>query len=93
MSIGGSRPGTRAHRAGAFDIRIVIAALFGVFGLILTGLGLFGTSDADLEKAGGTNVNLWTGVGLLVAAALFALWTWLRPIVVDTEAAAGGDRD
>ncbi|RIQ36726.1 hypothetical protein [Jiangella rhizosphaerae] len=85
--------GHRTRRAGAFDIRIVIAALFGVFGLVLTGMGLFGTSDADLEKADGININLWTGVGLLVAAALFALWTWLRPIIVDAEAAAGAGRD
>jgi hypothetical protein len=39
------------------------------------------------------NVNLWTGIGLIVTAAVFLLWTWLRPIVVDTEAAASGDSD
>ncbi|MBB5787698.1 hypothetical protein [Jiangella mangrovi] len=93
MSISGSGQGARAHRAGAFDIRLVIATLFGVFGLILTGMGLFGTSDADLQKTDGMNINLWTGIGLLVAAVLFALWTWRRPIVVDTEAAAGARRD
>lgn len=96
MSISGSGQGSqagRARRAGAFDIRIVIAALFGVFGLILTGMGLFGTSDADLQKTDGMNINLWTGIGLLAAALLFALWTRLRPIIVDTEAAAGGQRD
>lgn len=85
--------GARTRRAGAFDIRVVIAALFCVFGPILVGMGLFGTSDADLEKTDGMNVNLWTGIGLLAAAAVFLLWTWLRPIVVDTEAVAGGDRD
>jgi hypothetical protein len=93
MSISGSKDGTRARRAGAFDIRTVIAALFGIFGLILTGMGLFGTSDADLQKTDGMNINLWTGVGLLVAGALFGLWTWLRPVIVDAEAAAGGGRD
>ena len=85
--------GARTRRAGAFDIRVVIAALFCVFGPILVGMGLFGTSDADLEKSDGMNVNLWTGIGLIVAAAVFLLWTWLRPIVVDTEAAASGDSD
>jgi phosphate/sulfate permease len=96
VSISSSGRGTqagRARRAGAFDIRIVIAALFGVVGLILTGMGLFGTSDADLQKSDGMNINLWTGLGLLAAAVLFALWTWLRPVIVDTEAAAGGERD
>lgn len=93
MSISGNKPGTQARRAGAFDIRIVIASLFGIFGLILTGVGLFDTSDAELQKSDGMNINLWTGIGLLVAAVVFALWTWLRPVVVDTEAAAGGERD
>lgn len=96
MSISGSGRGTdagRARRAGAFDIRIVIAALFGIFGLILTGMGLFGTSDADLQKSDGMNINLWTGIGLLVVAVLFVLWNRLRPIIVDTEAAASGERD
>ncbi|PZF82076.1 hypothetical protein [Jiangella anatolica] len=85
--------GPRTRRAGAFDIRVVIAALFGVFGPILLGVGLFGTSDADLEKSDGVNVNLWTGAGLLAVAVVFVLWAWLRPIVVDTEAVAGDERD
>ena len=80
-------PGTgadgHAHKAGALDIRSVIAALLGVYGLILTGMGLFATDGADLAKADGVNVNLWTGLGLLVAAAVFALWVRLRPIVVE----------
>ncbi|WP_035811984.1 hypothetical protein [Jiangella gansuensis] len=72
----------RARRAGLFDIRTVIAGLFGIFGLILLGMGLFATSDADLDKAGGVNVNLWTGTGLLVAAGVFVTWALLRPVVV-----------
>lgn len=83
--------GARTRRAGAFDIRVVIAALFCVFGPILIGMGLFGTSDADLEKTDGMNINLWTGIGLLAAAAIFLLWAWLRPIAVDTGDDAGGD--
>lgn len=31
--------GTRTRRAGAFDIRVVIATLFCVFGPILVGMG------------------------------------------------------
>jgi hypothetical protein len=32
------------------------------------------------------NVNLWAGLGMLVAAALFAVWTWLRPLRVPVPA-------
>ncbi|TDE12973.1 hypothetical protein [Jiangella asiatica] len=84
MSLKGTPPDSaaRPRRAGLFDIRVVIAGLFGIFGLVLLAMGLFATSDADLDKADGINVNLWTGVGLLIAAAIFAAWTWLRPVVV-----------
>ena len=93
-----TNPGTgahgRAHKAGALDIRSVIAALLGVYGLILTGMGLFATGAEDLAKADQVNVNLWTGLGLLASAAVFALWVRLRPIVVEEppvgEHAAGG---
>lgn len=57
----------------------MIAALFGVFGLILTVLGLLGTGEEDLAKAGGIAVNLWTGIGMLVLAAVFVTWLRLRP--------------
>jgi hypothetical protein len=70
------------HQAGAFDIRNFIAALIGAYGLVLTLMGLFATSDADLDKAGGLAVNLWAGIGMLVFAAVFALWARLRPVVV-----------
>ncbi|MBC8091287.1 MAG: hypothetical protein H7Y15_04965 [Pseudonocardia sp.] len=65
--------------AALFDLRTVIAALFGVFGAILTVLGLLGTSEEDLAKAGGIALNLWTGIGMLVLAAIFATWQRLRP--------------
>ena len=73
------------HQAGAFDIRVFIGSLLGIYGVVLLLTGLFGTSDADLEKAGGLNVNLWTGIGLLVSAALFVLWARLRPVVVPAD--------
>jgi hypothetical protein len=64
-----------------FDLRTVIAVLFGVYGLILTVMGLFFTGDAELAKAGGIDINLWSGLGMIVAAALFVLWVRLRPLV------------
>jgi hypothetical protein len=83
MSDTTGRAGSEApHKAGAFDIRVFIGALLGLYGVILLLTGLLGTSDRDLERAGGLNVNLWTGIALVVAAACFILWARLRPVVV-----------
>ncbi|RBY82243.1 hypothetical protein [Blastococcus sp. TF02A-26] len=72
----------RGHSAGAFDVRNVIAALIGFYGVVLTVYGLV-DSDNGEARTGGVNANLWTGLAMLVFAAAFALWSWLRPIVVD----------
>jgi hypothetical protein len=75
----------RTRRAGAFDIRLIIAALLGVYGLVTIVLGIWFTTDEEIDKAAGVNINLWAGLGMLVAAALFALWTWLRPLRVPVK--------
>jgi len=72
----------RTRRAAAFDIRLVIALLMGVYGVVLTVLGIGFTTDAEITKSAGVNINLWAGLGMLVVAALFVLWTWLRPLRV-----------
>jgi drug/metabolite transporter (DMT)-like permease len=77
--------GARPKKAGAFDIRLIIALLIGVYGVILTVMGIGFTSDAELEKAAGVNINLWAGIGMLVAAALFVIWAQVRPLVVPAE--------
>ncbi|GAA4425741.1 hypothetical protein GCM10023148_28750 [Actinokineospora soli] len=74
-----------AKRAGLFDLRGVLALLFGIYGVVLTIMGIVATSDDDLRKAGGINVNLWMGLGMLATAALFALWQRLRPLAVPGE--------
>lgn len=71
-----------ATRTSAFDIRLIIALLTGVYGLVLTIMGLFFTTDAELKKSADVNINLWTGIALLVACALFVLWARLRPLRV-----------
>lgn len=68
------------HSAGLFDVRTFIGALLGLYGVILTLMGLFG--DAETEKTGGLNANLWTGIALLIVAAGFLTWARLRPTLV-----------
>lgn len=76
----------RTHRAGAFDIRLIIALLTGVYGLVLTIMGIAITDDAEIAKSAGVNINLWAGIGMLIFTALFVLWALLRPIRVPEEA-------
>jgi hypothetical protein len=78
------------HRAGAFDIRTFIALLIGVYGVVLVLTGIFGTSEEELARAGGVNVNLWAGLGMVVFAACFAAWARLRPVVVPDHQEEGG---
>ena len=71
-------------KAGAFDIRVVIAALVAIYGVLLTILGII-ADPKEVDKAAGININLWGGIAMLVFAALFVLWARLRPIVVPVE--------
>ncbi len=75
----------QGHKAGAFDIRTFIALLIGIYGVVLVVVGVIDTSDADLAKADGLNVNLWAGIGMMVVSAIFLLWARMRPLVVPEE--------
>jgi xanthine/uracil/vitamin C permease (AzgA family) len=73
--------GTTERRSAAarlFDVRRVIGGLFTVYGVIVTLVGIF-DSDAEIEKAQGVNINLWTGLAMLALGLLFLVWQWLRP--------------
>lgn len=63
-----------------FDLRTIVAVLFAGYGIVLTIIGLAATDEADLAKAGGININLWSGIAMLVLAVLFVSWVWLRPL-------------
>ena len=75
---------SRTSRANLFDIRNIIAALLGIYGVVLVIMS-FVTSDRQLAKVSGVNANLWVGIGLLLFAAFFVVWAYLRPIVVVEE--------
>ncbi len=79
----------RRHTAGALDIRNIIGGLLSVYGVILLAVGLFG--DAETDKTGGVNANLWAGIALLVVGLGFLAWARLKPILVPetTESSSG----
>ena len=78
----GGDPERRAagHHVGAFDIRNVIGALLGIYGIVLLITGL--VSDESPRMTGQLHADLWAGVALVVVALLFLGWARLRPIVV-----------
>jgi len=86
---------SRAERAAnLFDVRRFIGGLFVLYGLILFVLGI-GASDADVEKAAGVNINLWTGLAMLVVGAIFLAWALARPLgrelaEAESESPGGG---
>jgi UDP-N-acetylmuramyl pentapeptide phosphotransferase/UDP-N-acetylglucosamine-1-phosphate transferase len=68
-----------ARVANRFDIRRLIGAVFLLYGIVLTVLGLVGTSNVK-NKAAGINIDLWTGLGMLVFAVFMIAWALLRPV-------------
>ena len=52
-----------------FDLRLPVGLMFTIFGLILVGVGLFG-SAALTEQSLGVNLNLWWGTFQLVFGVL-----------------------
>ncbi|MBT2414451.1 hypothetical protein J7I94_28555 [Streptomyces sp. ISL-12] len=79
-----------ATAARLFDIRRIIGGLFALYGVIVTIAGLT-ASDADIDKAEGVNINLWTGLGMLVLGLFFLAWLKLRPTVPPTPPANGAE--
>lgn len=75
----------KRHGAGLFDIRFIIGALLGLYGVVLLITGIAGNTQAERDKAAGVNANLWVGIVLLVVGVLFIVWARTRPVVVDEE--------
>ncbi|PZF66113.1 hypothetical protein DEI81_00260 [Curtobacterium sp. MCBD17_013] len=70
-----------------FDLRMIIAVLFTIYGIVCLVWGLAFTTQRELDKAAGTNVNLWAGIGMLVVAALFVVWVVRSPLTAQAERA------
>ncbi|MGY5045519.1 hypothetical protein ACWDE0_07665 [Streptomyces sp. 900105755] len=71
--------GRSATAARIFDLRRIIGGLFVLYGIIVTITGIT-DSQAEIDKAQGININLWTGIGMLLLGVFFLVWLWLRPI-------------
>jgi len=77
-----------AKAANWFDIRRLIGAVFLVYGLMLTVTGIVGSYHVK-HKADGINVDLWTGIGMLVFGALMVFWALTRPTVPEPAETRG----
>ncbi|MFJ9706167.1 hypothetical protein [Streptomyces sp. NPDC101234] len=64
--------------ARIFDLRRIIGGLFVLYGIIVTIAGIT-DSQAEIDKAQGININLWTGIGMLLLGVFFLVWLRLRP--------------
>jgi hypothetical protein len=56
----------------SFDLRYPLGLMFTLFGLIITGVGLFGGADLT-QKSLGINMNLWWGLVMLAFGLLMLL--------------------
>ena len=67
-----------ATAARIFDLRRIIGGLFVLYGIIVTIAGI-NPSDSSLDKSEGININLWTGLGMLLLGIFFLVWLKMRP--------------
>ena len=77
-----------ARAANRFDIRRLIGGVFVLYSLILLALGIFGSHQVK-TKAAGINVDLWTGIGMLVFGLLMIFWALTRPTVPEPPETRG----
>jgi amino acid transporter len=76
--------GDRSSRL--FDLRMIIGAMFVLYGVVLTVVGIF-DGAAELARAGGIRINLWIGLAMLLLGLLFLLWVRLRPLRLEGRSA------
>jgi hypothetical protein len=57
------------------DIKIPIGLMFSIFGIILIIFGLSTNGSEIYEASLNINVNLWSGIGMLVFGAIMLLFS------------------
>jgi hypothetical protein len=65
--------------ANRFDIRRIIGGLFAVYGVILIVAGAVGSHTLK-TKAAGINIDLWSGIAMVVFAVIMIAWALLAPV-------------
>ena len=65
-----------------FDLRWLIAVMFVVYGIVLVITGILDNA-AEVSKAAGVRINLWTGIGMFMVGLVFAAWARWRPLKPD----------
>ena len=82
---GGTATGKKT-KAGAFDVRVIIGSLLGLYGVVLVIVGLVnGRGTGIAPHADPDRLNLFVGICLLIGAAAFIIWARVRPIIVPVE--------
>ncbi len=69
--------------SGLFDLRYLIGGLFTLYGIVLIVASFF-VSNA---KAGGIDIDLWLGLGMLILGVFFLVWARTRPLRLEGESA------
>jgi hypothetical protein len=77
-----------AKMANRFDIRRIIGGLFLLYSIVLIVTGLAGDHTVK-NKASGINVDLYTGIGMLVVGILMIVWAVTRPVVPEPPETRG----
>ena len=61
------------------DLRRILGAIFAVYGVVVTAVGI-AKPAADVAQTGGIAINVWTGIGMILASVVFFAWDRLRPV-------------
>jgi hypothetical protein len=77
-----------ARAANRFDIRRLVGGLFCLYSLILIALGIFGSHHIK-NKAAGINIDLYTGLAMLVFGGLMIFWALARPVAPEPPETRG----
>lgn len=78
----------KAKLANRFDVRRIIGGLFLVYGITLVVAGIVGSHGVK-HKAAGINIDLWTGIAMVLFAAIMIAWALLRPVVPEPPETRG----
>lgn len=85
-STGQSTPAEKTVKAGALDVRVIIGALLGLFGVVVFVTGLVtGAGSGKPPHSDPDHLNIYVGIGLIAASLFFLAWSRIRPLLVPVE--------